>query len=136
MTCARIADPRRSASQVNFNISAVAGIWLVLLTGCHLPLTPQSVTNVGTRTTHTLRREPHLAAVCIARNIDQYRSPYSAQIRPGVAPVLVEVHVRGAQLVSIAELTPSGAGSSALIWMTPEPVYEREALVAAMVEGC
>jgi hypothetical protein len=109
---------------------------LALLAGCHVPLTPQFVTHEGTRTTHTLRQETHLAAVCIARNIDSYRSPYSAQIRPGVAPVLVEVHVRGAQLVSIAALTPSGAGSTALIWMTPEPVYEREALVAAMVEGC
>jgi hypothetical protein len=113
-----------------------AVVAVALLGGCQAPLATQPVAREGTRSAHTLRLEPHLAAVCIARNVDRYRSPYSAQIQPGVAPVLVEVQVRGARLVSVAELTASGEGSHAVIWMSPEPVYEWEALVAAMVEGC
>jgi hypothetical protein len=113
-----------------------AAVALALLAGCQTPLAPQPVAREGTRSAHSLRLEPHLAAVCIARNVDQYRSPYSAEIRPGVSPALVEVQVRGARLVSVAELTASGEGSRASIWMSAGPVYEWEALVAAMVEGC
>jgi hypothetical protein len=113
-----------------------AAATVALLAGCQAPLAPPSRIDEGTRTAHTLRLEPHLAAVCIARNVDQYRSPYSAEIRPGVAPALVEVQVRGARLVSVAQLKASGEGSHAVIWIAPEPVYEWEALIAAMVEGC
>jgi hypothetical protein len=124
--------PFRAAGK-RFTEAAVA---LALLGGCQAPLATQPVAREGTRIAHTLRLEPHLAAVCIAANVDKHRSPYSAQIRPGVAPVLVEVQVRGARLVAVAELTAAGEGSHAVIWMSPEPVYEWEALVAAMVEGC
>jgi hypothetical protein len=113
-----------------------AAVAVALLAGCQAPLATQPVAREGTRSAHTLRLEPHLAAVCIAANVDKYRSPYSAQIRPGVAPALVEVQVRGARLVAVAELTAAGEGSHASIWISPEPVYEWEALVAAMVEGC
>jgi hypothetical protein len=113
-----------------------AAVAFALLAGCQAPVASPSRIDEGTRTAHTLRLEPHLAAVCIAGNVDKHRSPYSAQIRRGVEPVLVEVQVRGARLVAVAELTASGEGGHASIWMSAEPVYEREALIAAMVEGC
>jgi hypothetical protein len=110
-------------------------VWIALLTGCQT-LQPSRVVDDGTRTTHTLREEPHRAAVCIASNLDRYPSPYSAQIQPGTGPVLVEVHVRGESLVSVAQLLVFGEGSTALIWIMPQPFYGRDELAAAMVAGC
>ena len=81
-----------------------------------------------------MRLEPLRAAGCIARNVDRYRSPYSARIVPGTAPAMAEVIVTGRETVAVAQLFAAGDASTAVI--VSEPVHERDALVAAMVEGC
>ena len=101
-----------------------------LLAGCQTTPPPEALR------TFTLVNEPHRAAVCIARNLDRYRSPYSAQVVPGTAPAIAEVHVRGAHLVAVAKLFIAGDGSTASIWMTPEPLFDRDALASAMIAGC
>ena len=56
------------------------------LLACQGPAVAQSIIDEGTRTMHTLREEPHRAAVCVARNLDRHASRYTAQIRQGVEP--------------------------------------------------
>ena len=116
--------------------SAAVGVAVVLLAACQTPLTPKSIVDQDIRTTHTLRQEPHRAAVCIARNMDWHSSGLDARIRAGTDPVLVEVHVSADELVALTHLLISGKGSTAVIWMTPNPRYRREDLIAAMIEGC
>ena len=123
-------------SSTPYRTHAVAVLSLALLCACGTPPTPQASIRAETRNVFSLRQEPHRAAVCIAGNVDRYRSPYSAQIRPGTAPAIVEVHVRGAEIVAIAKLLVAGDASTAEIWMTPQPLYDRDALVAAMIAGC
>jgi hypothetical protein len=116
--------------------NAVIGVALVLLAACQTPLTARSIVDQGIRTTHTLRQEPHRAAVCIARNMDQHSSGLDARIRAGTDPVLVEVHIRADELVALTHLLISGKGSAAVIWTTPNRAYPREDLIAAMISGC
>jgi hypothetical protein len=112
----------------------MASLALALLTGCQ---SPGSTLGESVRTTHTLRQEPHRAAVCVARNVDEKRkSAYTARIRPGIEPVLIEVRVDAERPVSIAQLLISGDGSKAVIWVTPDPPEDRDELIAAMIEGC
>jgi transposase len=116
--------------------SAASGIALALLTGCQTVMTPRSIIDQGTRSTHALHEEPHRAAVCMARNIDRRMSALTAQIRPGISPVLVEVHVRAGEIVSLAHFLISGDGSTAVIWTTSDPLYHRDDLIGAMIAGC
>ena len=106
---------------------------MALVSGCQAPAPSHPVAETA-RTTHSLREEPLRAAGCIARNIDRYRSPYSARIVPGTAPAIAEVIVAGREGVAVARLFAAGNASTAVI--VAEPVHERDALVAAMVEGC
>ena len=113
-----------------------AALALALLAGCQTITTSKSLIATGQRTQHTLRDEPHLAAVCIARNIDKHRSELAARIRPGVEPVVIEVHVSADEIVSLAQLLIQGEGSTAVIWTTPNPVYRGDELIATMIAGC
>ena len=99
-------------------------------------MTPKSIMEEGTRTTHPLRDEPHRAAVCVARNIDEYKHGLTTQIRQGAAPVLVEVHVRADEVVALAHVLIRGEGSTAVIWMTRNMLYRTDELIAAMIDGC
>jgi hypothetical protein len=116
--------------------SAAITFALLLLAGCETPVTRKSSIEETTPSTHLLREEPHRAAVCIARNIDRHRSALLAQIRPGAAPVLIEVQVRADDVVALAHLLISGEGSTAVIWLTPDPRYRNDALVQVMIAGC
>jgi hypothetical protein len=109
---------------------------LVLLTACQTTVTPKSITEVGTVSTHTLREEPHRAAVCVARNIDEYKHGLSARIRQGVAPVLVEVHVHAEEVVAFAQFLILGEGSTVVIWTTRNTLYRSDELIAAMIARC
>jgi hypothetical protein len=82
-----------------------------------------------------LREEPLRAAACIARNIDRYRSPYSASIRPGTAPAIAQVIVTGSDVVLVAQLFARAEASTAVI-TTPRAFYDRKTFIAAMLEGC
>ena len=117
-------------------LGAAIALALALLTGCQTAVTPKITVEETTRSTHVLRQEPHRAAACIARNIDRHRSALLAQIRPGAAPVLIEVHVRADELVALAQLLIAGEGSTALIWMTPDPRYRNDGLVQGMIADC
>jgi hypothetical protein len=87
------------------------------------------------RSTHTLRQEPHRAAVCIARNVDR-RDGLDARIRQGREPVLVEVHVSAGVPVALAQLVIAGDGSTAIIATASDLRESREELVSAMIGGC
>src|SRR5215210_2714695 len=76
----------------------------------------QSIGDDGTRTTHALREEPHRAAVCVARNLDRHASGYIAQIRQGIEPALVEIHVRAIEVAARADFLLARDGSTAVIW--------------------
>ena len=101
--------------------------------GCQAPapLAPASET---THATFELRDEPLRAAGCIARNVDRYRSPYSARIVAGVAPAVAQVIVSGREVVATAQLFVAGNASTAQV--EAAPIHGRDELVAAMVEGC
>ena len=116
--------------------SAIVCLAVSLITACQSPPTLQSTVGRASRTTHTLRQEPHRAAICIARNVDRDKSGYIARIRQGTAPALVEVDVRAQEPIALAQLLVSGDGTTAVIWMTANPVYRGEELIAAMIEGC
>jgi hypothetical protein len=109
-----------------------AGLMMV----CAAPVVAQTVGDDGTRTMHALRQEPHRAAVCVARNLDRHTGGYVAQIRPGVEPALVEIHVRAAELTALAQFLLAREGSTALIWTAADRAAEREDFVAAMIAGC
>jgi hypothetical protein len=109
---------------------------VALAAGCQTSTTPASILDRGTRTVHTLREEPHRAAACVARNLDRHSSGYDARIREGVEPVLVEVHVSAQQLVALAQFLIAGEGSTAVIRTMPDLRDVRDAMVAAMIEGC
>ena len=115
---------------------AAIALALALLMGCETAVTRKATVDETTRSTHMLRQEPHRAAACIARNIDRHRTALLAQIRPGAAPVVIEVHVRADELVALAELLIAGEGSTAVIWMTPDPRYRNDGLVQTMIAGC
>jgi hypothetical protein len=106
---------------------------IVFTSGCEAPPPPREASG-PTRVTHAMREEPLRASACIARNIDRYRTPYSARIRPGTAPAIAEVIVTGREIVSIVQLYESGDASTAVI--VTQPVDRRDELVAAMIEGC
>jgi hypothetical protein len=114
---------------------AAAHIVAATLTACQW-MAPQQPQPLGARSSYSLRNEPHLAAVCVARNVDGYPSPYSAHIRAGTAPALVEVEVRGRERVALVELVADGDGSTANIRTTPVQPYGLDELVAAMLAGC
>ena len=84
------------------------------------------------RTTHALRQEPHRAAVCVARNVDAYPTKLDARIRPGVDPVLIEVHVSAADPVALVQFSVDGDGSRALVTMPRRDAQ----LLAAMLARC
>ena len=109
---------------------------LLLLAGCQTPIAPRPTTEQGTRTTHVLREEPHRAAVCIARNLDRRSGGLVAHIRQGTEPALVEVHLRGEEIVAIAQLLVNGEASTAVIWVAPDARYPRAELVSEMIAGC
>ena len=106
------------------------------LLACHAPAIAQSIIDDGTRTMHALREEPHRAAVCVARNLDRHANRYTAQIRQGVEPALVEIQVRSVEVAALAHFLLARRGSTAVIWTTPERAGEHEQLVAAMIQGC
>ena len=106
-----------------------------LLIASQAPASAQSIMDDGTRTMHTLREEPHRAAVCVARNIDRL-SRYTAQIRQGAEPALVEVHVRAEQMAALAQFLLAREGSTAVVWTMQDRAGEREGFIAAMLEGC
>lgn len=106
------------------------------LAGCCASAGAQSITDDGTRTMHALRLEPHRAAVCVARNLDRRASRYTAQIRQGVEPALVEIDIRAAELAALAQFLLAREGSTAVIYTMAAQTGEREELVAAMIEGC
>jgi hypothetical protein len=87
------------------------------------------------RSTHTLRQEPHRAAVCIARNVDR-RGGLDARIRQGRDPVLVEVHISAGVPVALAQLVIAGDGSAAIIATASDLRESREELVNVMIGGC
>ena len=101
--------------------------------GCQAPA-PLPQPPETARATFHLREEPLRAAACIARNVDRYRSPYSARIVAGAAPVVAEVIVSGREVVATAQLFVAGDGSTARV--ESAPVHGREELVAAMGGGC
>ena len=115
------------------NLPVAGLISLALLPGCLSVGAPQD-TDTATRTTHSLRHEPHRAAVCIARNVDRHSSGYLARIRRGLEPILIEVDVRAPERMALAELRIKADGSTAEIWMRDAP--GRDELRAAMIEGC
>jgi hypothetical protein len=108
---------------------------VAIVAGCESPATYVN-TAEKPRVTYALREEPLRAAACIARNIDRYRSPYSARIRSADAPAIAEVIVSGSEVVVTAQLFARGDGSTVVIRDGAQAVYERDALIAAMVEGC
>jgi hypothetical protein len=83
-----------------------------------------------------LRNEPHRAAVCVARNVDSYRSPYTAHIRQGTPPALVEVEVRGRESVAVVEFLEENDGSAARIRRPPAPAHGVDELIEAVLTGC
>ena len=106
---------------------------VIALCGCQAPAPPREASG-PMHTTHAMRDEPLRAAACIARNVDRYRSPYSARIRPGAPPAIAEVIVSGREIVSSVQLHESGAASTAVI--VTQPVDRRDELVSAMIHGC
>lgn len=112
--------------------AAFAALALALLAGCQTLMPPTE----RTHSSHTLRQEPHRAAVCIARNIDRLGSGYVARIRQGVEPVLVEIDVHRGRPVALAQLLILGDGSTARIRITPDPPVDHDGLVADMIAGC
>jgi hypothetical protein len=115
--------------------TVAAGLSFALLTACQTVMTSNSIVEEP-RTTHPLQEEPHRAAVCVARNVDKYQHGLTAQIRQGVAPVLVEVHVRADEVVALAQFLMLGDGSTAVISMTRNTLYRTDELIAAMIAGC
>ena len=117
---------------------AAACMAVTLLAGCQTATIPTSLVSPGRETTHTLSEEPHRAAVCVARNIDRHKSGFTAHIREGVAPALVQVDVRADELIARAQFLVSrnGSGSVAVIWMTSNALYPGDELLAAMIAGC
>jgi hypothetical protein len=110
---------------------------VALLAGCQTAPTPsRSPMERGIESKHALKREPHQAAACIARNIDDHRKALNARIRQGRDPILVEVAVSASALVALAQLLISGDGSTAVIFTTPELAQPREELVTVMLQGC
>lgn len=107
---------------------------LSLLASCRAP--PLHDTPEPLVTTHALRLEPLRAAACIARNVDRYRTPYSARIRPGEAPAIAEVLVGAGETVLAVQLLYAGEGSSAIVRRTPQRAAEIDDLVAAAIAGC
>lgn len=83
-----------------------------------------------------LRSEPHRAALCIARNVDGYRSPYTAHIREAAPPALVEVEVRGRESVAVVDLLEENDGSLARIRRISSHGYGVDELLAAILTGC
>jgi hypothetical protein len=116
--------------------TVAAGLSFALMTACQTAVTPKSTTEEGTRSTHTLREEPHRAAVCVARNIDEYKHGFTARILQGAAPVLVEVHVRADEVIALAQFLILGEGSTVLIWTARNTLYRSDELIAAMIAGC
>ena len=109
---------------------AVAACALIVVNACET--VPPSADQPA-RTTHTLREEPHRAAVCVARNVDAYPDKLDARIRPGVEPVLIEVHVTAAAApIALAQFYVEGAGSRAVVEMP----RRNEKLLTAMIAGC
>src|SRR4051794_40742872 len=106
-----------------------------LLSSCQSAPDTKRFSDEGSWTTHRLREEPHRAAVCVARNIDRHKSGFTARIRQGAAPALVEVEVRANEPIALAEFLVSGDGSTARIWTTAKDAYRPDELVAAMIDG-
>jgi hypothetical protein len=109
----------------------------VLLAGCETTPRQKSPMERGIESKHELRQEPHRAAVCVARNIDEKRKALNARVRQGREPVLIEVPVFATgHLIALAQFVISGEGSIAVIWTTPELAQPRDELVAVMIQGC
>lgn len=116
-----------------------------LLAGCQTPPpyvtrpvdpVPMSPMERGIGSKHELNREPHRAAVCIARNIDAQRPGLKARIVPGRDAVIAEVEVSAAKLIALVQLLIRGDASIAAVWTTPELAQPREELVSVMLQGC
>ena len=105
-----------------------------LIAGCEAP--PHAPAASAFHGAHALRQEPLRAAACIARNVDRYRSPYSAQIVPGTAPAVAEVVIRAAEPAARARLVPAGTASVVEIEKIAEPLYGLDDLLATMTRGC
>lgn len=108
---------------------------LVLLAGC--AYSPAEFREVGTRTTHTLKLPPEKAAYCMARNIEGTRGGLTTSVRPlgDGSELLMRIAGTGL-LVSVGEMKPSGTGSHATVWMTPNPFYGRDEFVQTLVKDC
>src|SRR5687768_8764677 len=107
------------ASARALSVCAVTGV--MLLAACqapHVHTAPETVSTI-----RHLRQEPLRAAACIARNVDRYRSPYSAQIRPAAAPASAEVLIRGSDTVAIARLFSAGPASQVEIRRTGRSTF-------------
>lgn len=122
--------------------SALAAV--VLLTGCETltaPLTttyitPAGLQQVGTKTEHSLRMPQEQAALCIARNAENYISEIHTTVRPATQPDAIEVQIRLNQIVALAIVRGAGPGSAATLWLSPVPMANREAWVPAIIKGC
>ena len=100
--------------------------------------TPKSLQDEGERTVHQLRRPPSLAAGCLARNIENHRNGYAANVRALDEKGGHEVIVRwsGTITIAIAQVQPSPSGSEAAIWLRPEWFYRRSEFIPAMIADC
>ena len=108
---------------------------LMLLAGCGT--TPQDLRQEGERSVHTLIRSPETAARCMVRNLENAGF--------GVGNTSVRALGKGVELVMahtpettsvIAQIEPAGTGSTATVWLQPDPFYRRAELVLTMIKGC
>jgi hypothetical protein len=119
------------SDRVFFFYVAVA---LATIAGCQAP--PIRQAPEATPTTHHLRQDPLRAAACIARNVDRYRSRYTAQIRAAQPPATAEVIIRGRETVALARVFAAGQASTVEISRTDEVAHGLDELIEAMLKGC
>src|SRR3954452_2943811 len=84
VSCTCIDGKKRAHKACGRASRAVIGICAsALVGGCQTPVTTDGRTLEASRTTYTLRHEPHRAAACLARNVDWHSTQLVARIRPG-----------------------------------------------------
>lgn len=110
-------------------------IALTLLTaGC---MTQQELLSNGTQSEHRLKARPPVAAACLARNFDNFRSGWTSTVRALDATSTEMVGNWGPDITAvIAHVKPDRDGSIATIWLRPYAFVGRDDLVPAMLKGC
>lgn len=106
----------------------------LLLAGC--ATTPKDVMESGTRTVHVLKSPPSKAALCMARNVENFHAGMVASVRPGDVGQEVIARLTAAEsVIFVVHVEPTNTGSRAVVWYRGYLVGG-ESVQAAMLAGC